>query len=147
MRAVELALIGCLVWLAACAPTRTLRHSDVVSQLEKAHSEWRGTPYRLGGTTKRGVDCSAFVQITMRDYLRQTVPRSTDTQIRTGKRIRTNQLAPGDLVFFRTGRRTLHVGIYMNEGRFLHASTSSGVMISRLNEPYWSRRFLQARRV
>lgn len=136
-----------LVLASACAPTRTLRTSEIEQKLLQAHEEWRGTPYRLGGTTRNGIDCSSFVQTVMRDYLNQEVPRNTESQLRVGFRVRPQQLQPGDLVFYRTGRQRLHVGIYINEGRFLHASTSNGVMISRMEETYWSRRFLQARRI
>ncbi len=131
----------------ACAPTRTLRMSEVEERLMQAHEEWRGTPYRLGGTTRKGIDCSGFVQLVMREYLNQELPRTTESQMRVGFRVRPQQLQPGDLVFYRTGRRRLHVGIYMSGGRFLHASTSNGVMISRMEETYWSRRFLHARRI
>lgn len=148
MRRFELNLILLvLVVASACAPTRTLRTSEIEQKLMQAHEEWRGTPYRLGGTTRRGIDCSSFVQTVMLDYLNQEVPRNTEAQLRVGFRIRPQQLQPGDLVFYRTGRRRLHVGIYISDGRFLHASTSNGVMISRMEETYWSRRFLQARRI
>jgi cell wall-associated NlpC family hydrolase len=148
MRRFELNLMMLvLVVASACAPTRTLRTTEIEQKLLQAHQEWRGTPYRLGGTTRNGIDCSSFVQTVMRDYLNQEVPRSTESQLRVGFRVRPQQLQPGDLVFYRTGRQRLHMGIYINEGRFLHASTSNGVMISRMDETYWSRRFLQARRI
>jgi lipoprotein Spr/probable lipoprotein NlpC len=148
MRRFELTLMMLvLVVASACAPTRTLRTSEIEQKLMQAHEEWRGTPYRLGGTSRNGIDCSSFVQTVMREYLNQEVPRNTESQLRVGFRIRPQQLQPGDLVFYRTGRRRLHVGIYVSDGRFLHASTSNGVMISRMEETYWSRRFLQARRI
>jgi lipoprotein Spr/probable lipoprotein NlpC len=148
MRRFELNLMMLvLVVASACAPTRTLRTSEIEQKLMQAHEEWRGTPYRLGGSTRNGIDCSAFVQTVMREYLNQEVPRTTESQLRVGFRVRPQQLQPGDLVFYRTGRLRLHVGIYITEGRFLHASTSNGVMISRMEETYWSRRFLQSRRI
>lgn len=135
--------------LTACATARTNRAiwSETERNLLNAHVDWSGTPYRIGGTTTAGIDCSAFVQLVMRQYLNAEVPRSTSAQLQTGVRVKAAELRPGDLVFFRTGRTRYHVGIYISDGRFLHASTSQGVMISSLNEAYWRRTYLQSRRV
>ncbi len=133
--------------LAACAPGRPLSTADAEHRLMEAHEEWKGTPYRLGGSTRNGIDCSAFVQVVMRDHFKVELPRSTGEQMRAGRRIRPQHIRTGDLVFFRTGRRTLHVGIVVRGDRFLHASTSSGPMISRLTEDYWRNRFIRAQRV
>jgi len=75
------------------------------------------------------------------------LPRSTAEQARFGRRIERDELLPGDLVFFRIGRRTRHVGIYLGQGEFAHASQSQGVVVSRLDDPYWARRYWMARRV
>jgi cell wall-associated NlpC family hydrolase len=121
--------------------------NNIQSELYRAHEEWQGTPYILGGASRRGVDCSSFIQIVFNQYFDMSLPRHTSEQIRVGDGVRRNATRPGDLIFFRTSRSGLHVGIAMNGHEFLHASTSSGVMISSMNERYWSSRFLGVRRV
>jgi cell wall-associated NlpC family hydrolase len=119
----------------------------VVNQLHSAHREWEGTPYRLGGTGINGIDCSAFTQVVFRDFFGEDLPRNTGEQLQKGEGVRRNSIQPGDLIFFRTARGVLHVGIAMGDGDFLHASVSSGVMISNISEPYWAGRYLGTRRV
>lgn len=109
--------------------------------LYQQHELWKGTPYRLGGVSRNGIDCSAFVQVTFRDLFGIDLPRSTDQQFRTGRPISKSDLRSGDLVFFRNGN---HVGIYLEDHKFLHASTSRGVMISSLHNSYWSRHYWRA---
>ncbi|MFP1678013.1 NlpC/P60 family protein [Alloalcanivorax sp. C16-2] len=121
--------------------------SPVLPLLREQADAWRGVPYRLGGTDRRGVDCSAFVQITFQSRLGVEVPRTTEQLAREGRRVPRDDLAPGDLVFFKTGFRQRHVGIYMGGDRFLHASTSRGVMTSSLNNVYWRRHYWKARRL
>jgi cell wall-associated NlpC family hydrolase len=141
-----LVLLMVLVIVSSCAGPRQSARSPQAKLME-SYEQWKGTPYRLGGTTRSGVDCSAFVQIVMRQQFRVDLPRTTEQQLTVGSRVRKSSLRTGDLVFFQTGRRTLHVGIMLDNNRFMHASTSSGVMISSLNERYWSSRYLRARRV
>ncbi|MFN1834698.1 NlpC/P60 family protein [Balneola sp. MJW-20] len=117
------------------------------SALKAAYDDWKGVPYRLGGYSFNGVDCSAFMQIVFRDYLSSDLPRTTEEQLDYGQSIKRNQITTGDMVFFKTGRRTLHVGVMVNEQEFMHASTSSGVMISGLQERYWQDVFLTVRRI
>ncbi len=109
--------------------------------------EWEGVRYREGGLSKRGVDCSGFVYITYRSRFGIGLPRSTAGQSRIGNAVRRWALRPGDLVFFNTGAYKTHVGIYLGNGRFAHASTSRGVMASSLENPYWSNSFWKAVRV
>lgn len=94
-----------------------------------------------------GVDCSGFVQLTFREQFAMQLPRDTGSQAQLGRSISTRQLRPGDLVFFHIGKRTRHVGVMVEKNKFLHASTSKGVMISDLNQPYWQRYYWQARRL
>lgn len=115
--------------------------------LMQAYHDWKGTPYVLGGASENGVDCSRFVNIVFDNYLGIELPTNTREQLNTGIKIRRHAIRTGDLVFFKTGRKTLHVGIAVNSGEFLHASTSNGVMISKLGKNYWRNRFLAARRV
>ena len=116
------------------------------ARLRRAVRQWYGTPHRMGGTTHRGVDCSGFVQRIYQDVLNQRIPRSTALQIRSGKAITAKRLRPGDLVFFKPPYKVRHVGIYLGKGEFAHASTSKGVTISQLRNPYWRRAYYTARR-
>jgi len=117
------------------------------NRLKKAYTEWRGTPYQLGGTTLKGIDCSAFMQVVFDEYLGETLPRTTLEQMKVGKKVRHKRVDLGDLVFFKTGPTTYHVGVMVDWRHFLHAGTTGGVMISDLNARYWSVRYLSARRV
>lgn len=124
-----------------------VQNVDIKSRLMDQYSDWKGVRYRMGGTSKRGIDCSAFVQTTFREQFGLDLPRSTYEQEDTGKSIQRGKLRPGDLVLFRSGSTGRHVGIYLGNDNFVHASTSSGVMISNLNEAYWKNRYRDARRV
>lgn len=124
-----------------------VQNVDIKSRLMDQYADWKGVRYRLGGTSKRGIDCSAFVQTTFRDKFGMTLPRSTYEQEDTGKSIQRTKLRPGDLVLFRAGSTGRHVGIYIGSDNFVHASTSNGVMISNLNDSYWKNRYRDARRV
>ncbi|MGU3414155.1 bifunctional murein DD-endopeptidase/murein LD-carboxypeptidase [Enterobacteriaceae bacterium C23F] len=124
-----------------------VRNLDVKSRLMDQYASWKGVRYRLGGETKRGIDCSAFVQRTFREQFGMDLPRSTYEQQEMGKSIKRTQLRTGDLVLFRAGSTGRHVGIYIGNNQFVHASTSSGVTISSMNEPYWNKRYNEARRV
>ncbi|WP_223292967.1 MULTISPECIES: NlpC/P60 family protein [Shewanella] len=109
------------------------------------HSEWKGTPYRYGGMSKRGVDCSGFVVLAYKNILGINLPRTTIEQKGVGHKIAKQNLKTGDLVFFKTGWSTRHVGIYLSDSKFLHASTSQGVMISRLDNSYWQSKYWLSR--
>jgi cell wall-associated NlpC family hydrolase len=114
--------------------------------LLEQHQRWAGTPYRIGGTTDRGIDCSALVRNVFRDTFDVELPRSTQDQVHEGRPIDRQELQAGDLVFFRPPGRYNHVGIYVGNGYFLHASTSKGVIISSLDNSYWQRYYWQSRR-
>ncbi|CAH1534821.1 putative endopeptidase HI_1314 [Vibrio jasicida] len=110
-------------------------------------NEWEGTPYRLGGTKKSGIDCSAFVQKAFVEAYQMSLPRTTRQQSKQGVEMSWSDAQQGDLVFFKTRRTTYHVGIYLGNKQFMHASTSKGVIISRIDNPYWASKFWQVRRV
>lgn len=107
-----------------------------------------GTPYKYGGTTSKGFDCSGYTQVVFKNS-GISIPRTTGSQYASGKSVAKKDLKTGDLVFFNTtGRGVSHVGIYVGNSNFIHASTSQGVMISSINDPYyWGKRYLGARRV
>jgi|GEM_PF-263805 len=115
--------------------------------LHQAYQKWEETPYQWGGTTIHGIDCSMFVNTVFKEYFNIDLPRRTYEQMSAGKGVRRKSIQTGDLIFFRTGRRTLHVGIALNDKKFMHASTSEGVTISRLKKKYWANRYLTARRI
>jgi cell wall-associated NlpC family hydrolase len=106
-----------------------------------------GVPYRFGGVTPKGFDCSGYVQFVFNQH-DKTLPRAADVQYKTGKFVLRSQLQPGDLVFFTTYEAgPSHNGIYVGNGQFIHASSSRGVMISKLDDSYWKPRYHGSRRV
>jgi cell wall-associated NlpC family hydrolase len=115
--------------------------------LVNEYRNWQGTPYRLGGTTKAGVDCSGFVQAVYKNSFNISIARNTDKQAISGRFVQRNALQVGDLVFFKSRWKARHVGIYLGDDQFLHASSSKGVMISSLNNVYWQPRYWQSRRI
>ena len=111
--------------------------------------EWWGTPYALGGNSKRGVDCSYFTLDVMNAIYNTNLKRTAAEQYEQSEKIDWSDLKEGDLIFFKTdGSRSIsHVGIYMTNNKFAHASTSQGVTISDLSEPYWQKRLYSLGRV
>ncbi|HWK56140.1 MAG TPA: NlpC/P60 family protein [Parapedobacter sp.] len=106
---------------------------------------WMGVPHRTGGTDQRGLDCSAFVGLVMRTVYDKDVPRASRDMAEHVKRKYERQLREGDLVFFSFGRRTIdHVGIYLHNNKFVHVSTSKGVIISDLRDPWYYKYFTRA---
>ena len=110
--------------------------------------EFRGVPYRTGGTSPEGFDCSGFTQFVFAQY-HVALPREVRDQFRTGQTVSLDNLAPGDLLFFSTTEPgASHVGIAVGFDEFVHAPNSTGVVrVERLSSSYWSQRFLGARRV
>jgi len=116
------------------------------SQLQNYIQDWIGTPYKYGGLSKRGIDCSGFTLTIYNEVYNYKLPRTALDQFKTGKKINSALITEGDLVFFRGVRGTGidHVGIYLENNKFIHASTSAGVVISELSEEYYKIRFVGA---
>jgi hypothetical protein len=108
--------------------------------------EWWNTAYRYGGTTKKGIDCSALTGLLLSTVYAVHVPRTARQQYAGSEKIEREDMKEGDLVFFNTRGGVSHVGVYLNNDYFVHASTSSGVTISSLNDAYYSKRFIGAGR-
>ncbi len=125
----------------------TLSKATLKQLFTEQYQDWKGTPYKLGGNSKNGIDCSGFVQITFKQKIGMNLPRTTSQLAKTGQKIGLKQLATGDLVFFITGFSKRHVGIYIDKGKFLHASTSKGVMISSMDSPYWFKHYWKSIRI
>lgn len=111
-------------------------------ELLKSVDEWYGTKYKMGGESKTGVDCSAFVQSVYRSAFGMSVPRTAFEQFKAAYRISATEMKEGDLVFFNTTGGVSHVGIYMGNNKFVHASVARGVTVSDLFDPYYLKRFL-----
>ncbi|HNR17372.1 MAG TPA: NlpC/P60 family protein [Chitinophagaceae bacterium] len=110
--------------------------------------EWYGVRYRVGGNSKKGVDCSGFTVAVYAAVYGMMLPRISRDQYRISRKISTTELREGDLVFFNTnGRGVSHVGVYLGNNKFIHASVSRGVMVNDLFENYYLRRFVGAGRI
>lgn len=114
-------------------------------------AQWIGVPYRSGGNSKRGVDCSGLTSQIYKKVYHIRLERSSDDQrVKDCKKVSRNKLQEGDLVFFHNGKKkktATHVGIYLKNGKFIHSSTSRGVMVSSLNESYWKTHWISGGRV
>jgi probable lipoprotein NlpC len=149
-----LLLIGLLLTGCASGPEddativyATQPISDIEQIFRQEADRWLGTPYRFGGVSRKGVDCSGLVMQMYNKLFDIRLPRSTSKQARAGVAVNRGQWQPGDLVFFRPPQRARHVGIYLGKGEFVHTSSSRGVMISHMQEKYWYNAYWQARRI
>lgn len=129
------------------------KKSQTIDDILNEASTYIGTPYRMGGMTRNGIDCSAFVLSVYGSAAGIELPRVSSAQAQKGERVEKSELEKGDLLFFQTrGKRISHVGIVQDitpdgEIKFIHASSSKGVIISSLNEKYWGARYRFAKRV
>ena len=137
-------LLGACAFSPSTAPERT--DPATTRALLAYYDQWHGIRYAWGGSSTRGIDCSAFVQRVYADVFHTDLPRQTRRQAKTGKKVSRSSLRPGDLLFFKTGWRARHVGVYIGRGEFIHASRNSGVIKSSLYSNYWSDHFWKARR-
>jgi len=116
-------------------------------ELLKSVDQWYGTKYKMGGTSKSGIDCSAFVQSVYLSAFGLSVPRTAFEQFKASYHISATEMKEGDLVFFNTTGGVSHVGIYMGNNKFAHASVARGVTVSDLFDPYYLKRFLGIGRI
>lgn len=121
---------------------------SVLNELILIEYKWQNTPYRLGGTSMSGADCSGFIQSVFREHFDTQIPRTTAAQLESGRKIPRNELEAGDILFFKTGHgpHGLHTGIYMEKDEFIHLSTNGGVKRVSFNSSYWRPKFIGARR-
>ena len=150
-----------MIWialLAACSSVPSSQPDSLVQisslspeeqyeQLMFFYFQWKGVPHRDGGTSKQGVDCSGLMVNSYKEIYGVNLPRSTQYQSQKGVVVSKRDLKTGDLVFFKTGFKQLHVGVYLKDNQFMHASSSRGVMISKLNNPYWKDAYWHGRRI
>jgi cell wall-associated NlpC family hydrolase len=109
--------------------------------------EWWGTKYRLGGTSKNGIDCSAFTSVLLMGCYALSTPRTAREQHKAATPVSRHELTEGDLVFFNTRGGVSHVGVYIMNDYFVHSSSSQGVTISNLNDSYYAKRFISGGRI
>ena len=109
--------------------------------------DWWNSSYRYGGTSKKGIDCSALTGLLIGHVYSVAIPRTAKEQYAASKKISRDELTEGDLVFFNTRGGVSHVGVYLANDFFVHASVASGVTISSLNDSYYSRKYIGAGRV
>lgn len=123
-------------------------NADDNRKLYEVVNSWLGVPYKYGGTDRNGIDCSAFVGTVYEEVYSVTLHRTANDMLRDVTLIAKAQLAEGDILFFTNSKgKVSHVGIYLKEGLFAHASTSNGVSVSRLDDTYWSKHFYRGGRV
>lgn len=127
--------------------SRGLGSSAAASRILSTAKNYLGVPYVWGGTTPDGFDCSGFVQYVFGKN-GVSLPRTADVQFELGIPVRSDQLQPGDLVYFTTYEPgPSHNGIYLGDGKFINATSSRGIAIDRMNSSYWGPRYIGARRV
>lgn len=119
----------------------------VTEKMYSQYQQWRGIRYKRGGMSKNGIDCSGLVCLIFNRQFGISLPRTVRQQAQKGVQIERKELHSGDLVFFKTGNRSYHVGIYIEDGKFFHVSSSNGVMISTLDDTYWKAHYWQSRRI
>ncbi|WP_122893587.1 NlpC/P60 family protein [Arcobacter peruensis] len=119
---------------------------DMNQEFMDFYNEWKHVKYRFGGNSKKGIDCSAFTQRIYKEKFDIKIPRSTRTQVKVGKEVKKSNLELGDLIFFKTGKVDRHVGVYMGNGDFMHASIK-GVKFSKVDKPFYKKAYWTSRRI
>lgn len=128
-------------------PLRTVPVSGNVKEILTYANTFTGVPYKFGGTTPAGFDCSGYIRHVFQKVGVQ-LPRQADEQYTVGKKVEKQNLQPGDLVFFETYEPGVsHSGIYIGDGQFISATSSSGVAVADIDDSYWGPRYVGAKRV
>lgn len=128
-------------------PLRTVPVSGNVKEILTYANTFTGVPYKFGGTTPAGFDCSGYIRHVFQKVGVQ-LPRQADEQYTVGKKVEKQNLQPGDLVFFETYEPGVsHSGIYIGDGQFISATSSSGVALADIDDSYWGPRYVGAKRV
>jgi len=161
----ELFVLATLFLIAACAaspkqshvPVSEPAHLQVIKRasadakiekrLREEYKRWQGTRHRLGGDGSRGIDCSGFVKAVYKDVFNVDLPRTTKAQVKQGRSISFKELRAGDLVFFQPPSYPRHVGIFLSDSEFVHASKNKGVTLSKIDKTYWGKYYWTARRL
>ena len=120
---------------------------EIEQRLRAEYGRWEGTRHQLGGTGRRGIDCSGFVKAVYANVFNIQLPRTTETQVKQGRPIPSKELQAGDLVFFKPPTYPRHVGIFLSRSEFVHASKNKGVTISQIDDHYWGKYYWTARRI
>lgn len=128
-------------------PTHILKEGNLKQRIMDEYAQWKGTRYLWGGNSHNGIDCSAFTRRVIHTVAHLNLPRTAAEQSHTGYPVQQEQLKPGDLVFFMTKPNVRHVGVFVGNDQFIHASSSRGVMLSHLSGSYWQEHYLTARRM
>jgi murein DD-endopeptidase len=148
MRGSVAVFLGLLVAGCASNPTAPVTDPGSAERAAGVARKMVGKPYRYGGTTPAGFDCSGLVQYSYKQA-GVSLPRATDEQLRLSQPLRGAHLRRGDLLFFdQEGKKKSHVGIYLGDGQFVHApSSGKTVRTDRLDAPYWKKHLSEARRI
>ncbi|WP_165763810.1 C40 family peptidase [Halalkalibacter urbisdiaboli] len=148
MRRKLIPILAFLLIISTLGPLQPVMASSTQDEVVKIAKEYIGVPYKFGGTTPSGFDCSGFIKYVM-DKADVKMPRTASEQYNSGEAVKKANLQKGDLVFFETYKPgPSHSGIYVGDGKFIHASSSKGITISSVNDPYyWGPRYLGAKRV
>jgi len=121
--------------------------NSVTQALYKEFKRWKNTPYKYGGNSLNGIDCSGFTYVVYKNIFYKKIPRTTKEQAKIGHKIDIKNIRAGDIILFKTGRDVRHSGVIIEGDKFIHSGNSTGVTISSLKNPYWKTHFWQVRRV